>query len=322
MSFSVSNSVGNGAEVEWLVPDMVLQNEFVLVDGRGETGKSSLVASIIGEWNANQSFKLERAFKRVLWLSSEEEFDSIIKPRLIQYGLDKGDVLTINYASGEQRRPLMPANAAPLADLIRNHSINCLVIDPFSELKENDWNVNDGDAMRAYISSLSRLAKSTRTTIFGMRHMRKASGVHSSDDGMGSAQIKDTSRCVLRVDRTEGRARRRFWTVQKCNSAKPTTPREFTLLPTPHHFGKVQDLGHVDITIEEIKKMSESQVQRSKLEDAKKLLLEALKDGEVSAKQLITEAKDYGIGDRTLDQAKADLQVTSQRKVDPGTGNP
>lgn len=315
MSFITTSNVGNGAEVEWIIPDMILQNEFNLVDGRGESGKSSIVTFIIGQWHNLKKLKNERQLRRVLWLSQEEEFDAITKPRLLQYGLEPDQVITIDYASGACRRPIMPMDHDALSELIKAKNVNCIVIDPFSELKQVDWNINDGDAMRNYISSLSRMCKQTRSTMFGMRHMRKAAGVYSSDDGTGSAQIRDTSRCVIRVDRTEGKQRRYFWSVQKCNSAKTTKPMEFAFEETPFAYGRVKAIGHQDISIEEIKKMSESRVKRSKLEDAKILLLQALHDGDKSCNELIEEANENGIGDRTLDDAKADLEVTSHRIV-------
>lgn len=319
MSFTITRKINSNASIDWIIPDMVLMNELNLLDGRGESGKSSVVSAIIGDWNNNQELKRDKQLKNVLWLSQEEDFDLIIRPRLLQYGLHEDQVVTIPYRNGDCPRPRLPANHTPIVELIKRHNINCIVVDPFTELKEHDWSINDGDQMRHYLSCFSRLCVETSTTMFAMRHMRKASGSYSADDGMGSAQIRDTARNILRVDKTEERERRYFLTVQKSNMAKPTMPLEFGFELTPHNFGKLKWMGHKELSIDEIKKLSESKVRRMKLDDAKLLLSEALKDGPKPANELIEEADNNGIGERTLADAKAEMDVWSHRTRDDST---
>jgi len=321
VSFQLSRKTSATTKVEWIVPDIVVRNDVNLIDGRKSSGKSSVIAKILGDWHNQTGLMKWEKLRNILWLSCEESFDAIIKPRLMQYGIAEEQITTIDYKNGNSRKPVFPTDREAMYHFMKSNDINAIVIDPFSELKPTEWSVNDGDQMRSYMTSLVSLCFGLECTAFLPRHMRKGTGPHSGDDGVGSVQIKAAIRHPLRIDVTEEKIKRRFLTVQESNIAKPTLPLQFEIQNTDNSFGKLNWLGHKDISIDEIKKLAESKVKRSKLQDAKVLLLEALKEGPKSAKVLLQEAKDYGIGDRTLDDAKAELEVKSIRKVDPETGN-
>ncbi len=53
---------------------------------------------------------------------------------------------------------------------------------------------------------------------------------------------------------------------------------------------------------------------KSALEEAKDFLLEILADGPKPAKEVRREASDYGVAKRTLDRAKADLNVKAMKR--------
>lgn len=320
MSFTITSDLGSEETTSWLVENRVLQFKFNLIDGRGESGKSSVVSKIIGDWHNDKTLPVERRLNRVLWLSQEEDLNLDIKPRLWQYGLHKNQVVTIDYHSGAAARPILPDHETKFIDGLKANGINCIVIDPFVEVKPSQWSIFNPEQMQQFINCLGRICTQARATIFGMRHMRKADGSYSSDDGIGCAAIRDTTRCVLRVDRTEDRDRRHFLSVQKCNKAKPTMPLEFGFKTITKDLSEVIWKGEKDMTISEIKSMSESKVKRSKMDQAKRLLMEALANDDVTAKDLIEEAKTYGIGDRTLDEAKAELNIRSDRRIDSGSG--
>jgi len=80
MSFLITGKVSSNTSIDWIIPDMVLMNDLNLIDGRGETGKSSVVSAIIGQWHNDKGMILEKKLKRVLWLSQEEDFDLIVNP--------------------------------------------------------------------------------------------------------------------------------------------------------------------------------------------------------------------------------------------------
>jgi hypothetical protein len=321
VSFIIASESASKSHIEWIIEDRVVANDINLIDGRKSAGKSSVASAIIGDWHNDKRLQKENPLQRVLWLGVEENFNAVVKPRLLQYGLDPDQPKTIDYKHGVCPKPILPNDAEQLLTFILKHNVNALVIDPFSELKPGDWSINDGDQMRAYMTCIGGICSRAKCTAFALRHMRKASGTHAGDDGMGSVQIKNSIRQPLRVDVTEEKNKRRFFSVDESNISKPTHPLEFDYQRTPFAYGKLVWKGEFDGSVSDIKKMSESRVKRSKLEEAKRLLLEALREGEKSAKTLIQEAKDYGIGDRTLDDAKADLGIKSVRKVDSTTGN-
>ena len=320
MSFNISRNTGSNAKIEFLVEDRVVLNDTNLIDGRKSTGKSSVVCKIIADWFHNKSLSDPNRLKGVLWLSSEENFDTTIKPRLMYYGLTEDMVSTIDYKNGKSPRPILPQDLDKLVEFCKQHGINCVVVDPFSELKPSAWSINDGDQMREYMTAIAALCTRANVTAFVMRHMRKSNGPYSGDDGIGSVMIANTVRLRTRLDVSSEADSRRFWTVQESNIVRPSFPMAYEFKATDRTFGEVVWKGEQQITIEEIKKLSEEDVKRMKMEDAKRLLLEALKEGPKPCVDLIDEAETFGIGERTLAEAKARLKIWSDRLKDTSSG--
>ena len=317
MSFQLSQKTSSGGKIEWIVEDRIVRHDVNLIDGRKSTGKSSLVSAILGDWYRNFHRIKTKELTGILWLSTEENFDAVVKPRLTQYGIPEELVWTLDYKNGKCPRPILPAETDKLSQLLGDHKLNAWVIDPFSELKVGEWSINDGDQMRAYMSALASVCSRARSTAFALRHMRKGSGDFAGDDGIGSVQIKNSIRMALRIDVTEEKTRRRFFSVHESNIAKPTMPMQFDFDFQEQAFGKVKWLGEKDMGLEEIKKLSQEKVARMKLDEAKRLLLQALEEGPIPCKKLIEEADDNGIGERTLSAAKADLEIWSDRVKKP-----
>lgn len=320
MSFNLSRKTGSSEIIEWVVEDRVVRNDVNLIDGRKATGKSSLVSAILGDWWNEENLSSNQVLTGILWLTTEENFDAVVKPRLIQYGIPPDYITTLDYRNGKCPRPILPNDSDKLSQLLGDNKLNAWVIDPFSELKPADWSINDADHMRAYMSAIGAVCSRAKATAFAMRHMRKGKGDYAGDDGMGSVQIKNTARLACRIDATEEKVQRRFFSVHESNIAKPTMPLQFELQFTSQAFGKVKWLGAKDMGLDEIKKLSQEKVQRMKLDDAKRLLAEALKDGPKPCNVLIDEADNAGFGERTLAQAKADMDVWSDRVLDSATG--
>lgn len=321
MSFTISRKTSATTKTEWIVPRLFIRNNVNLIDGRKGSGKSSLISRVLGDWHNAPNLPVWHKLKNILWLSSEEDYEIDIKPRLLQYGISEEQITTIDYKNGKSRKPIMPMDKDKLADFCRDNKVNALVVDPFRELIPDGWSINTGDQMRPYMTSFVSICSMCEITAFMPRHMRKAQGDFSGDDGEGSNQIKASIRHPLRIDVTEEKPKRRFLSVEESNKSGDLLPLQFSCPVDDNGVVKVEWLGHKEYTIDELKKLAQTKVKRTKLEEAKVLLLEALKEGEKSSKVLIQEAKDYGIGDRTLDDAKADLGIKSVRKVDLTTGN-
>lgn len=321
MPFQISRQTSATKKTEWIVPRLIIRNNVNLIDGRKGSGKSSLISRVLGDWHNTPNLPIWQRLKNILWLSSEEDYEIDIKPRLSQYGISEEQITTIDYRNGKSRKPILPMDKDKLADFMRDNKINALVVDPFRELIQDGWSINTGDQMRPYMTSFVTLCSMCEVTAFMPRHMRKAQGDFSGDDGEGSNQIKASIRHPLRIDVTEEKPKRRFLSVEESNKSGDLLPLQFDCVVDAEGVVKVEWLGHKEYTIDELKKLAQTKVKRTKLEEAKVLLLEALKEGEKSSKVLIQEAKDYGIGDRTLDDAKADLGIKSVRKVDQTTGN-
>jgi len=320
VSFTLSTESGESGPVQWLIENRILQFNYNLLFGRGEAGKSSLTSNIIGDWNNNPEMKGERKLKRILWLSEEEGLTGKVKPRFAQYGISEDRVVTLNYHTGDCPRPILPQDQEKFVALLKDNNINCVVLDPWIELLHGDWNLFQENQVRLYVNGLNRVCLLARATIFGIGHVRKAQGGHSSDDMLGCRKVIDACRCVNRVDKTEEMIPRHFFTVQKCNDADPTKPMQFAFGPKANGFSKVEWKGEFDGTIGDIKTRSESKVKRSKLEDAKKMLMETLADGPKTAQEIAAEIKNNLMCPRTVDEAKVQMGVLSVRKVDTATG--
>ncbi len=140
--------------------------------------------------------------------------------------------------------------------------------------------------------------------------MNKMQGVKTAYRGLGSIDFRAAARSVLLVGRSKDDPDTRV-VVHDKSSLAPEGASILFSLDSEQGFSWN---GFCDTTASDL--LSGSGPSITKTEQAERLLLELLKDGEVSSEKLFQQASALGISERTLKIAKQNQGVVSVRKGD------
>lgn len=308
------NTVG---PVQWLWRDRILADSVNMISGRKETGKSSVIASILGHWRKGvmpDGSPPHKPLRRILWFSSEESVDRVIAPRQALYKIRSTDLVTIDRRINfGLNRAELPRDLQVIASVIREHKIDAVVVDPWLELKPHSFDSKSDTAARDYITFMLAIAEETKTTWLLVGHLTKGKSANSLNEISGSAQVAATCRSVLRCDYPDKTNDERYFSVLACNLGSPVFPVGYSVVP--HSSGLVTiKWGSVkQMSVEEITELADEAPERSVMEEAKNLIIACLKEGKTEAKKILCEARECGISDRTMARAKFALGVKSKR---------
>jgi hypothetical protein len=308
----------------WLWRNRILANSVNIIDGRKGSGKSTYVRGLLGAWKRGKmpdGTPPHRKLRRIMWFSSEEDYDNTIGPALEIEGIPSSDVITIDR---RQRLAIQSLNIvehyAEISAEIMDKKIDAVVLDPYTELKPPGYSSKDDGATRDYLTLMLTMASATLSTWILMRHLRKAKATSALDEGAGSVQIAAACRSVTRVDWPDRDKPDRYYSVLACNLGEPVSPMSFRIVQSAAKIPVVKFGSMTSLTVEEIADLSDDQDKRDVLDEAKKLLQACLAEGKCNARDILKEAKDNAISESTLRTAKRQLKIIAKRVKDPVTG--
>lgn len=317
MAGVVSGSMVKSEKVRFLWPGVLMHGSLNLLTGGKGVGKSSLMAAIaatVCSGKALPETKAKYEKSACLWFGSEEGFSTAIKPRWVANGGNPDYLHTVQPGLVQGvTLPYLPDNEALLLKIVRRLHASMIVLDPYSSLAHPALNLNHEQQCRCYLESLARICSAAGATAMMSQHFRKGTSGGLLERGIGSIAVPNVSRLVLRADRDKDDPDTCWLTTMACNHGKAVGSMPYTLKGTKDHVFIAKFGKRADMTIEEILEGHEEADTRDESKDARRLLERALAGGPVSAKTLIKEARDAGIGERTLRKAKAEMRIDSKR---------
>ena len=109
---------------------------------------------------------------------------------------------------------------------------------------------------------------------------------------------------------------RRILAQNKQNLCKPTGSLVFSVETAPNGAARIAWRGQSQLSAREILQPPLDEEEKSALSEAKEFLQDELRDRPMAAKQVMKNAREAGISERTLKRAKADLRVKSTKEGD------
>jgi AAA domain len=217
-------------ETEWLKPQEIPRHEMTLYTGRGDLGKSTLVADLLARATRGQ---LSGEPERVLYVAEGEVGAEYAKTLLSAAGADQ-ELVTF-----DKPRSLMtiPDDIPKLIATIRKIEIGVVGFDNM----EAHVNLDGGDAYaensirRRVVNPLRFAAQETGVAILGIKHPPKAGGVHAHDMFGGSVAWINASRSgfLVRPDPDQLDRRVRLLLHVKGNLAQRLVEaREYRIVPS------------------------------------------------------------------------------------------
>jgi hypothetical protein len=304
--------------VDVLWEGRIARGTVAILQGRKGVGKTTLAAAIAADVTGGP--RLGRGKRRVLgpvlWFTLEENPAVMTRPKLKAAGADLTRVHFPNCGPDGRitKRLLLPAQVQQLRDTIHATGAKLAVLDPLGSFCKPDEGMIGQVATRQLMEELTLLADQTGAVILLIRHCRKGAAGSAQDQGYGSGEIGNVARTTLLAGRGHDPRGTYVLAVVDFNLG----PKGATLVYDLVSAGgapKVKWRGECDQEADEVAEAQGDAGQRDERGDARRLLYRRIGDSWVAATDLLKEAKEAGISERTLRHAKGELHVPSRRRL-------
>jgi hypothetical protein len=253
----------------------------------------------------------------VVLLGAEDDLEDTIRPRLDAARADVARIVALTGVPdrGAARLPVIPDDLAAVELAIRSVDAALVIIDPLMAFLSADTNAHRDQDVRRALAPLTQLAGRTGAAVVVVRHINKSAGGSAIHRGGGSIGIIGAARAGLLVarDPDDPSGDRRILAVTKSNNGPPMPALAFRLDAGDGEVARVVWEGPTAHTADGLLAVAQAGEDRSALQEAEGFLLEALGDGAVPVKRLLTAARDAGVSEKTLRRAKDKLGVRAEK---------
>jgi putative DNA primase/helicase len=318
--------------IPWLWKGKIPLGVIVNFAGLPGVAKSTVICSLAKSITTESPFPdgtpNERGPSEILILSTEDEYDSVLVPRLKAAGADLSKVHIIQSAfSGveingkvvERTVALDKDHAALQATIAENPNIRLLVIDPITN-HAGDKSILKEQEIRALFEPLAQMEI---TTIF-VCHLNKNTNLSASQRSMGAAALTGRPRAAFMfAEDTEEKGLFHMISTKANYSAKSGLRYKIVRVPVKLDDGSTEEvpciewLGESDAN-PDVLLDPKQQLQKGRppveRDTAVEFLREFLKDGPKSAMKCTEAVQQGGFSQRTLNAAKKELGILSTRE--------
>jgi hypothetical protein len=253
----------------------------------------------------------------VVLLSAEDGLADTIRPRLDAAGADTSKILaltTVPDEDGHDRLLSIPEDLALIEKGIMRVGARLVVVDPLMAFLSGDTNSHRDQDVRRALAPLAGLAERTGAAVLVIRHLNKAAANNPLYRGGGSIGIIGAARMAFVVGKDPQDENRRVLASTKNNLAMPPTSLMFGLEEAESGSVLVNWLGQSEVSAKDLLATPQDHEHADARSEAVEFLNEVLADGPLPAKQVIEEADDAGIAEKTLRRAKKLLDVIVYRE--------
>lgn len=302
-------------EVRWLYPQRLAFGKMAAVDGDPGLGKSTLLLDLIARATTGEPFPFSETNHHpfgVLLLSAEDDPGDTIRPRLEAAGADLSRVTILQDVDGKP--PELPRDLPVMRSLIEEDDIRWMIWDPLmAYLSAKVDSSRDQDIRGTVMFPAKEMAEESGVAITFTRHLNKMGGTHPLYRGGGSIAIIGAVRSGLLVAADPDDESRRILAVSKSNLA-PQPPALAFRLENDTRLGVARVVweGPTDHKAAQLLSVA-SDEERGALGDAADFLREVLEDGPVPSKDVLKQAREAGVSERTLRRAKKEVRVVATK---------
>lgn len=305
-------------DTSWLLPGRMHRGALSIVEGDPSAGKSCFLSELASTLTSGRAW-LGRPKSQpvgVLWLTSEEDAASTIRPRLVRAGanLDMVKVIETNQGNSPER-VLLPSSIRWLRDATRAYSLGLIILDPLVSYVPPEVVLTDDASVRACLDPASSMCRDEAVSICMVRQLRKDRSGPRMTHGLGGMALSASARSILQIDRPDGSGPRRVLRAVKCSPGPEARPLTYSLLTGdgPPLMVGTRELGEEeDDAAGDLADVGE----RHTRDIARDLLQTLLRDGWMRTSAIFRLAEECGVGQRTLWKVKAELRCHFRRVGD------
>ena len=295
--------------VSWLWYPYIPIGKITIVAGDPGDGKSTMMMNIIAEISKGgkmpDGMELGRPY-RVIYQCSEENAADTIKPRFEACGADCTKIGFIN----EEVHEGLTLDDERIGRMITEFKPRLVVLDPIQSYLGSNSDLMLVTRARKLMRRLSSWAAVNKCAIVLIGHLNKADGKKDIYRSFGSIDVVASARSVLMVERDPEDWNLRIVKHVKSNLAPAGEDLLFTLTKAEGFQWGKRDLARINGSQETVRVLP-----KNKHELATILIRDALADGDVESQRIISIMKKYGIGNKTMQETKEKLGVTSFRRM-------
>lgn len=312
--------------IEWLWEQKLPRFVLIVFSGLPDCGKTTVAIDIIARYSTARDWpdgaKNPNPAGEALMLIAEDDLSRTVKPRLLAAG---ADVTKVHYlkmvelrkgATKIERSLALDQDLAKLRETLEKRpEIKLIVADPITGYLGRA-NMNKEQELRAVLEPLRKLCEELQVTFIALGHFNKRTDVVALQRISGAAALTGVPRAVWAFGVDPAVKGEYLMLLAKGNFAKDRSGMRFAIVEK-----QVDAIGgHPVIEWKgKSEKTTEDLVERKDPELRKKdkavvFLQKALKGGPRLADELIAEASDEGIGEKTLWKAKKIAGVRSKRE--------
>jgi len=313
--------------LRWFWPGRIPLGKITVLAGDPGLGKSLVTIDLAARasrgspWPPNLSD--HAPLGDVIILTAEDDLEDTVQPRLTAAGADLSRVNAlqavehhdVDEQTKQKRSTTRPFNLAldlpNLEQALVQTDCRLVIIDPLSAYLPGIDCHKDAE-VRTVLAPLAELAAKHDAAVVGVMHLNKGDG-RAMSRTMGSMAFVAAARAVWVIAKDKGDPSRRLMVPIKCNLASDTAGLAYSVMasdvPDVPMLGWYTD--EVTDTADDVLGNGDEDGIRS---EAEEWLLDMLKDGQRTAKEIKQQAEKDGIKPRTLDKAKKGLKVKSGRE--------
>lgn len=283
-------------QLEWLWKPYLPLSKLAMLDGDPGTGKSSLTCWLAAAISQGRPMLDQPGAdpQNVLMLSAEDGLGDTVKPRLRIMGADMRRV-----AVSDAAITLNAGGLKKLETTIQFLKPRLVVIDPIVFYMGDQMDMNRANEVRGMTGRLSMIAAQNRCTIVLVRHLRKQGSQTAIYRGQGTIDFVGAARTVLMLERRG--SGRTVLEHTKANLGRKGPTMTYTVdeegrfiwgtaQPQSQNTGGISTQPRLTVAM-----------------NAANFLREQLANGPRAYVDLVTLARDKGIGERALERGKAGL---------------
>lgn len=301
-----------GKRPEWLITNWIPKNTVAFIFADGGSGKSSVWCSLIADLSAGRQTILEDMPgdwkpKRCMLLSSEDDADYVIQPKLEENKANMDNIIILPLDS--KKLSEMKFGSKIFEGSIQRFKPDVIMIDPIQSFI-GDVNMSARNECRDSLNHLVQYGKRYQVTTIIMSHTNKkdATGRNKMSD---SSDFWDIARSVLSIGQTRNKTIR-FIAHEKCNYGRLQNTVLFEIGGTN---GIPIKRGTTPKSAAELSAESRD-ASAPKMDDCKDAILEYLEaHGQSYTKDLDEYMKACGFAETTIRDAKTELNSAKKTET-------
>lgn len=300
------------AEVSWLWYPRIPFGKFSLLEGDPGVGKSYVTLAIATAKSNGVALPgdTREDMCSVLIASAEDGLSDTIKPRLAAMGANTDVIHAVEGLFTLNDNGFEMLEAAIIETLP-----GLIIIDPLVAYLSGEMDINKANQVRYATSRLAALAEKYNAAVLAVRHLTKGGSQKAIYRGLGSVDFTAAARSVLMAGADPDDPNIRGIVHIKSNLAPTADSIGYEL----RRGDSIPFVWTATCNLTEEKLMAvPDKAGKSALNEAKEFLREFLDGREVEYSEITAEAKERDIKTATLNRAKKELCVITQRRGIPG----